>query len=170
VKEINHNSQEELRLVEKVLGGDTNAFSTIIKNTEGLVAQIVFKMIPNAEDRKDLAQDVYLKSFQNLLSFKFQSKLSTWIAQITYNICLNYLEKKKLIFPDNNFSDKQTDDDALERLSIRSESLNNETEKLIFQKEIYEILTSEIDKLSPIQKTLITLYHNEELSYTEIAR
>lgn len=170
MKEINHNSQEELRLVEKVLGGDTNAFSTIIKNTEGLVAQIVFKMIPNAEDRKDLAQDVYLKSFQNLLSFKFQSKLSTWIAQITYNICLNYLEKKKLIFPDNNFSDKQTDDDALERLSIRSESLNNETEKLIFQKEIYEILTSEIDKLSPIQKTLITLYHNEELSYTEIAQ
>lgn len=170
MKGINHNSLEDQLLVSKVLRGDTNAFSKIIKNTEGLVAQIVFKMIPNAEDRKDLAQDVYLKTFQNLRSFKFESKISTWIAQITYNICLNYLEKKKLIFPDNIFSDKQTDDEALERLSNRSESPNNETEKLIFQKEISGILRHEIEKLSPIHKTLITLYHNEELSYAEIAQ
>ena len=69
-------------LVEMVLKGNTNAFKTIMKNTEDLVAQIVFKMIPIAEDRKDIAQDIYLKTFQKLNTFQFRSKLSTWIAQI----------------------------------------------------------------------------------------
>ena len=52
----------------------------------------------SAEDRKDIAQDVYLKAFKNLVGFKFQSKLSTWIAQIAYNTCINFLEKKKLMY------------------------------------------------------------------------
>jgi DNA-directed RNA polymerase specialized sigma24 family protein len=51
-------------LVEKVLCRDTNAFKAIIKNTEALVTQIIFKMIPGAEDRKDIVQDIYLKAFQ----------------------------------------------------------------------------------------------------------
>ncbi len=92
-------------LVENILAGDTNAFKIIIKNTEGLVAQIIFRMISNAEDRKDIAQDIYLKAFQKLDSFRFQSKLSTWIGQITYNTCLNYLEKKKLILNDDHNSE-----------------------------------------------------------------
>jgi RNA polymerase sigma-70 factor (ECF subfamily) len=157
-------------LVEKVIGGDTNTFKTIIKNTEGLVAQIVFKMIPNNEDRKDIAQDVYLKVFQNLGSFRSQSKLSTWIAQICYNICLNYLERKKLIFPGNFSNTNNIADDALDILSSRSHSLKNDTEDLLFQKELTEILKIEIENLSPVYKTLITLCHNEELSYAEIAQ
>ena len=87
-------------LVRKSLQGDRHAFEAIVKNTEGLVAQMVFKMIPNSEDRKDLAQEVYLRVFRNLEGFRFQSKLSTWIGQITYNCCLNWLEKKKLLLPD----------------------------------------------------------------------
>ena len=93
------NNPTDKHLVDRVLRGDTRAFGTIIKNTEGLVAQIVFKMIPVVEDRKDLAQDIYLKIFHNLAGFKFQSKLSTWIAQITYNACLSWIEKKKLVLP-----------------------------------------------------------------------
>ena len=52
-------------LVDTVLSGDTHAFGLIIKNTERLVAQIVFKMISNPEDRKDLAQDIYLKTYKS---------------------------------------------------------------------------------------------------------
>ncbi len=152
-----------------VLRGDTNAFKTIMKNTEGLVAQIVFKMIPVAEDRKDIAQDIYLKTFQKLNTFKFRSKLSTWIGQIAYNTCLSYLEKKKLILPGNNSDDSESGDEVLEILNNRMAPFKNETENIIFQKELSEILQTEIDKLSPVYKTLITLYHNEELTYSEIA-
>ncbi|MPR32407.1 RNA polymerase sigma factor [Salmonirosea aquatica] len=152
-------------LVARVLGGDTGAFRYIIEDTEGIVAQIIFKMIPNLEDRKDIAQDVYLKVFHNLSRFKFQSKLSTWIWQITYNTCLNYLEKKKLFLFDNliNASAVEEESDGLPEL------FENLVEKKIMNDELSRILSKEIDKLSPVYKTLITLYHHEDLSYAEIA-
>ena len=52
------NIQAEKQLVDQILLGDTHAFRTLIKNTEGLVAQIVSRLLPNAEDRKDIVQDV----------------------------------------------------------------------------------------------------------------
>lgn len=158
-------------LVEKVLRGDTNAFKTIIKNTEGLVTQIIFKMISNDEDRKDIAQDVYLKAFQNLQHFKFQSKLATWIGHITYNTCVNYLEKKKLVLLESTNNGDETKESPLVILNNKTIDISrNETENLIFRKEVSGILKTGIDKLSPLYKTLITLYHNEELSYAEIAQ
>ena len=156
-------------LISKVLSGDTNAFGAIIKTTERLVAQIVFKMIPNVEDRKDIAQDIYLKVFNKLAGFKYQSKLSTWIAQVAYNTCLDYLAKRKLVLPGKIYS--RADDETFG--SPGKESLfttNNETEKMVTRKELTGILKSGIEQLPPVYKTLITLYHNEELSYEEIAQ
>jgi len=156
-------------LVDKVLRGDTKVFEIIIKNTKGLVAQIVFKMVYNPEDRKDLAQDVFLKAFKDLSGFRFQSKLSTWIGQITYNTCLNYLEKKKLVLINDDEND--THEESLETINKTiNRDLVNVTESLILKKELSEILKCEIEMLSPIYKTLITLYHNEELTYEEIAQ
>jgi RNA polymerase sigma-70 factor (ECF subfamily) len=171
VSENKKNIQTDQYWIDKVLGGDTNAFASIIQNTEGLVTQIVFKMISCAEDRKDIAQDIYLKAFKSLPGFRYQSKLSTWIAQISYNTCLTYLEKKKLVLLDNRDEHSDTDDDSLELVGVQSAIvLFNQTENDIFQRELNEILKSEIELLSPLRRTLITLYHNEELSYEEIAR
>ena len=158
-------------LISKVLSGDTNAFGAIIKTTERLVAQIVFKMIPNVEDRKDIAQDIYLKVFNKQAGFKYQSKLSTWIAQVAYNTCLDYLAKRKLVLPGKIYEDSRADDETFG--SPGKESLfttNNETEKMVTRKELTGILQSGIEQLPPVYKTLITLYHNEELSYEEIAQ
>lgn len=158
-------------IVQRVLKGDTPAFGMIINNTEGLVAQIVFRMIPRVEDRKDLAQEIYLKTFTHLAGFRFQSKLSTWIARIAYNTCLSWLEKKNLIFPGHPSDKRPEDEDLLTVLSDGSlNGTENATEQFIFQKELSGILQVEIDGLPPVYKTLITLYHQEELSYEEIAQ
>lgn len=151
------------RLVTAVLNGDRHAFGLIIKKTEGLVAQMTFKMISSPGDRKDIAQDVYLKAFKNLRGFKFQSKLSTWIGQIAYNTCLHYLEKKKLVLLDN------FGDDSESPLNHISEGLKNDTEDILFGKELAALLNTEIEQLKPLFKMLISLYHQEELSYAEIA-
>src|SRR5215475_1939609 len=98
------------QVVDLVLGGDMHAFSTLVESTEGLVAQIVYKLIPNEEDRKDLAQDVYLKVYQHLKNFRFQSKLSTWVGQIAYNTCLNRLQKKQLAILPNRDRDEDGQD------------------------------------------------------------
>lgn len=165
------NNDSDQNLVEKVLGGDTDAFGVIIRNTEGLVAQIVFKMINNAEDRKDIAQDIYLKAYHSLPGFKFQSKLSTWIGKIAYNTCLNNWEKKKPVLYDNLYEGTETDEEAIERKTSKAiPGIENETENDLFKKELSQILSSEIERLPHVYKTLIALYHNEELSYGEIAQ
>ena len=169
---VNHtigNSPADKHLVDRVLRGDTRAFGIIIKNTENLVAQIVFKFIPVAEDRKDLAQDIYMKAFHNLAGFKFQSKLSTWIAQIAYNSCLSWIEKKKLVLPGNLNEDEEIYKTTLVRVYNHS-SVENNSENNLFQKELTVILRKEIEGLPAIYQTLITLFHHESMSYVELSQ
>lgn len=151
------NSFSDKILVEKVLGGNTHAFSIIVKNTERLVAQIVRKMIVNEEDQKDLVQDIYYKAYQKISSFKFQSKLSTWIGTIAYHTALNYLEKKRIALVDI--------DSGHENKFVHYEN----SEKEMHKDETVQILNNEINKLPPLYKTLISLYHIEELPNKEIA-
>lgn len=151
--ELTGNNSTDNYLVNKVLHGDTHVFGAIVKNTEGLVAQIVCRMVKNEEDRKDLVQDIYLKTYRNLPGFRFKSKLSTWIAQIAYNTCLNYLEKKKLLLPGEPEETPVPDDGII-----------------LSRKELSGILQAVIEKLPPVYQTLITLFHREECSYDEIAQ
>ncbi|RYF88443.1 MAG: sigma-70 family RNA polymerase sigma factor [Chitinophagaceae bacterium] len=158
------NNSPDKYLVDRVLSGDKQAFSTIIHNTEGLVAQMVFKMIPRAEDRKDVVQDIYIKVYKNLSGFKYQAKLSTWIGQITYNTCISYLRKKRLVL--SGAEDELNHDDDF--ITARGPVASDESDARIFTKERMTILQSAMEKLSPIHRTLITLYHQEEISYQEI--
>jgi RNA polymerase sigma factor (sigma-70 family) len=166
VNDIIGYNPEDKHLVDRVLGGDSRAFGIIIKNTENLVAQIVFKLIPVSEDRKDLAQDIYLKAFHNLAGFKFQSKLSTWIARIAYNSCLSWIEKKKPVLPGNLHEEK--DYETTEAIPFNHTI--NDSESRLFQKELSGILRKEIDGLPVIYQTLITLFHHECMTYEELSQ
>jgi RNA polymerase sigma factor (sigma-70 family) len=157
------NNLTDQHLVAAVLRGDRPAFGLIIKRTEGLVAQMTFKMISSPADRKDIAQDVYLKAFKNLPGFKFRSKLSTWIGQITYNTCLHYLEKRKLVLLEDFGKDEEMPEYQI------GKDPQDGTEEILFGKELAGILQSEINELKPLYRTLVSLYHQEELSYAEIA-
>ncbi len=161
------NNPEDKQLIDRILRGDTRAFGIIIRNTENLVAQIVFKMISRPEDRKDLAQDIYLKVYNNLSGFRFQSKLSTWIAQIAYNTCLSWIEKKKPQLTGN----MNVEDFGRSLSESRYDSShNNESEVILSRKELSKILTREIEDLPPLYKTLIVLYHNESMTYEELSQ
>jgi RNA polymerase sigma factor (sigma-70 family) len=149
------------------LGGDLQAFSGIVAMTEGLVAQIVYQLIAHEEDRRDVAQDVYLKVYQHLKGFRFQSRLSTWVGQIAYNTCISRLQKKKtpLFLPPEH-----PDEDGGEGGFHAALRATDETDRLLLQKELKSLLQAEIGRLPPIYQTLIGLFHQEELSYLEIAR
>lgn len=158
-------------LVERVLGGDNSAFGIIIKRTENLVAKIVFETIHNEGDRKDIAQDIYLKAFQKLSTFKFQSKLSTWIAQISYNTCIDHLRKKKLLlYSGISATNEEKENDIHDTMNYVNELRCADADRAVLEKDIAEIVNVEIEKLSPVYKTLITLYHHVELSYEEIGQ
>lgn len=153
-----HNVTDQY-LVQQVLKGNQQAFGQIVRQTEGLIAQIVFRMVPASGDRQDLVQDIYLKAFKNLAGFKFNARLSTWLGRIAYNTCLTYLEKKKLVFLP-----------AIEQKEEPVHVQDNHVEKELSAKELTAIVGSAVKMLSPpIYQTLITLYHQEDMSYAEIA-
>ncbi|WP_331148718.1 RNA polymerase sigma factor [Hymenobacter sp.] len=159
------------QLVAQVLGGNTASFGQLVRRTEGLVTQLVFKMIRHPADRPDVAQEVYLKVFKSLAGFKFQAKFSTWVGQIAYNTCLHYLEKKRLVLVDLW---EQTPDNSLEEGRQALPNLvagpDYDPETALFEQDLTGILSTAIEQLPPLYRTLISLYHQQELSYEEIAQ
>jgi len=151
----------ERKQVSQILQGDSKAFRNFVDSYQRLVAHIVFRMVPEA-DREDICQDVFVKAYQNLKSFHFQSKLSTWLARITYNTCVNYLEKKRVPLFDNQSKENQ----SLNHWPAEETSPYHEAEK----KDTFSHLRDEIEKLPVIYRTIITLYHLDQMSYAEIGK
>lgn len=150
-------SWSDKAIVTNVLNGNIETFAIVVKNSEKLIAQIVRKMITNEDDQKDLIQDIYIKVYKNLGSFKFKSKLSTWIANIAYNTTVNYLQKKRIPII------------GIEHGIENDIVLNDTPEMVVLKTEEVGVLYMELNKLPPLLKTLITLYHLEELPNKEIA-
>ena len=87
---------EDEDLIRRILRSPS-VYREFISRHQRIVAVMTSRMISNEEDRKDISQDVFMKAYHRLSSFRFQSKLSTWVGSIAYNTCISYLEKKKHI-------------------------------------------------------------------------
>lgn len=158
-------SDEEM--VKKTMEGDRHAAALLISGTEKLVAHIVFKMINSQSDRKDLMQDIYLKTFRYLPKFRFQCKLSTWVAEISYTTCFDYLKKYR-----PELVDIPADDD-ISCEDIPGQTISKHTldaSQQLSVKERSEILEKLSFSLPPVYRTLITLFHKEEFSIEEIMK
>lgn len=148
---------KEEEVIPKILKGDLQAFSLLVKQYEQLVFYVINRLVNHTEDKEDICQEVFIKVHKNLKSFAFKSKLSTWIARIAYLTSVNYLrDHKKAVlsdYPDNLDDIYFTDENP---------------EQLLTKKDINEYLNKLINKLPLHYKTVITLYHLNEFSYNEI--
>ncbi len=153
---------DSVELVKKIIQGDSHKFYDLIEENKRLVYNIVGRMVANRADREDICQDVFVKVYRNLGSFHFESKLSTWIARIAFNTCFNYLKKKKVPLFDDNAPDGETVQSALLDFAATPE-------QAAVKGDIARRVQSEVENLSPHYRTIVILYHLEEMSYAEIA-
>jgi len=149
---------DEKRLINQILSGDRRSFEVLIGRYKRLVGHMVFKMIQQAEDREEIAQDVFLKVHQNLAHFRGESKLSTWIARIAHRTCLNYLKRKRLPTTDLSAEESQLAIDQADR-----------PDKLLEKDQRAQFLRRQIACLPPQYGTVLTLFHLEELEIKEIS-
>jgi len=156
---------DDKELIEKVMAGEHEAFAEFISRYKNLVLHLVNRMIPNAADREDIGQEIFIKIYRNLGDFRFASKVSTWVAKISHNTCLNYLEKKKVPL----LEDIKTDDHDPAPFVERFESNGPSPLAKVEQDDRVTILHQEIEELPVHYKTALTLFHIEEMSYAEIA-
>jgi RNA polymerase sigma factor (sigma-70 family) len=152
---------DDRQLIQDILQGKAGAFEELILAYKKLVMHIVFRMVRHPSDREDICQDVFLKIYQNLGSFRQQAKLSTWIGRIAYNSCLNHIEKKK----DRLMEDYWQPDQNWEDL----EGFNTSPEAAAELSDLNSKVQAEISKMPVNHRTALTLYHVDGLSYQEVA-
>lgn len=150
----------ERSLVQRILGGDRASFRSIVEEYGGMVSHIVFRMVQDESEREDLAQEVFLRVYQSLDGFEFRSKMSTWIARIAYNTCLNFLGRKRPALLEDEVPDGGGVDAFPSGLPAPDAAAH--------RVEVAEILEREIQRLPVKHRTALTLYHLHGLSYEEI--
>ena len=81
-------------LVEASLAGDREAFDMIVERHRRQVYQLCYRFVGNHEDASDLAQDVFIRAFRGLKTFKGQASIGTWLYRIAVNASLNKVSAK----------------------------------------------------------------------------
>src|SRR6185312_2639487 len=84
----------EAALIEACLEGRSGAFDVIVERHRRTVYQLCWRFVGNHEDASDLSQDIFLRAYKGLRSFRGQSSLATWLYRIGVNVCLNRMSAK----------------------------------------------------------------------------
>lgn len=145
--------------IQKVKAGEADAFRFLVERHKTIVFNIVLQITRNNEDTEEVAQDVFLKAYQSIKSFKGDSKFSTWLYRIAYNMAISKVRKKKL--PVSSIEDYELADDEIRQVYDDFERIESLDKK--------KYLKLAIDQL-PVQDSLvISLYYLNEHSIEEIS-
>lgn len=156
----------EQQLIKRILKGDKSSFAEMIEKYQRLVAHIVYTNVKNTDDRDDICQEVFIKVYVNLATFRFKSKLSTWIGQIAYNECMNYFAKNKLVVTDDCLSVVELN--GMAEIAEQEQSTESNPHKNLSRKECGRIIELKIMELPGRYQAAVRLFHLDGLSYREI--
>jgi RNA polymerase sigma-70 factor (ECF subfamily) len=154
----------ERELVRLLKNKDRAAFKTIVETWQNMVYNTALGILQNEEDAEDTAQEVFMKVYEAIDSFKEESKLSTWIYRITVTKSMDLIRRKKrkkrFAFIQSLYG--KNDDVMIDPPDFFHPGISLEN------KENAAVLFKAIDKLSPNQKIAFVLNKIEGLSYIEI--
>jgi len=157
--------QDDSILLKKARKGDIRSFEELIMPFEKKVYNIAYRMMGNAEDAMDIAQEVFIKIYKNLSGFKAQSSLSTWIYRITVNTCMDEIRRQK--------SKHTASLDAMVEsgipFSAKDKSDLGLPEKSFEKKEQRMVIENAISQLSEEYRVAVILRDIQGFSYEEIA-
>lgn len=158
--------EQEAAIVRKVLGGDANAFETLVLEYEKNVYNIALRMTGNSEDAADMTQEAFIKAYNSLHSFRGDSKFSVWLYRIVSNVCLDFLRSKNRR-PTVSLS-VEDDDGEDAQLDVADESQSPEL--LLDRKLTRDSVRRGLDSLPPDYRQILLLREIQGLSYDEIAQ
>lgn len=155
-------------LVDAVLAAAPGAFEQLVRDYQGLCWHVIDRMVRHPEDTRELCQEVFLRVHQALHQYRGDSALKSWIAQVAYSVAKRHLEKKRI--PIAEVFDVAGDDGAPARPWIETLGDGVDLEAVISDDETVALLHAAIDRLPPLQRTLLTLYHIDDMPISEIAQ
>jgi len=84
---------EDREVIERVLGGDSEAFNLLIRHWERPIYNFIVRMIGDRDEAMDLSQDCFMKAYRELRTLKDRDRFSSWLYRIAHNACLSRLRK-----------------------------------------------------------------------------
>jgi len=153
------NFQSDNFYIDKVLNGDVNAYASLVDKHKNMIFTIALKIVRNREDAEEIAQDVFVKVYQSLVTFKKESKFSTWLYRIVYNAAISKTRKKNLETTNINYDIVESYSE--DEINVNLNRLDDDEQK--------KIINTVLKKLNPEDYLLVTLYYFEEKSVEEIS-
>ena len=155
----------DFQLIKRIQNGEQQAFTLLVKKYQNRVANILTRYVRNKGDLADVTQEVFIKVYKSLPSFRGESAFYTWLYRIAVNTAKNYLTSQSRRPP-------ASDIDAMEADSYDgSEALKeaDDPEGILHSQEIKHVILNTIEQLPAELKSAITLRELEGMSYEEIA-
>ncbi len=152
------------QLVERCLSGDESAWEEMVKTHTRRVYAICLRFVNRENEAQDLTQEVFLRVFKTLQSFRSgEGSFTIWLTRLTRNLLIDHYRRTKM--------DRTTDsiEDQLATLEEKT-ALHGRTDGLLASREASEILQAALQKLSPELRETVILRDLEELEYRDIAQ
>lgn len=138
-------------------GGQQRAFNEIVKAYSERLYWHVRSIVGSHDDTDDLLQDIFIKIWAALPSFRGEAQLFTWIWRIATNEALNFLKKNRR----NSVSSIEDMSDAISHIPDENAPLDGD--------EAQRLLSVAVSKLPPVQRAVFSMRYYDELKYEEIS-
>lgn len=150
--------KEETDIINRILPGEINLFSRFVDDYGTSVFRMVRQIVTCHEEAEEIVQDIFMKAFTKLSSFKGDARFSTWIFRIAYNTAISAKRKKR---NESYFDDEKTLDNIPDEEI--GDFFDDDTDEQMILK-----LQEAIKQLPPDEKMLITLFYIEGKSVDEM--
>ncbi len=154
---------DDQELVTAVLARTPGAFERLVCRHEKLVWHLVQRMVERPDEARELCQEVFLRVFRQLHQFRHESALGTWIGRIAFRVASRHLRRRRLPMLESDSAGH----DVGERLEEVSDPVD--LQHRVELDDLLSHMAKALATLPPLLRTLITLYHLDELSISEIA-
>ncbi len=151
--------RSDLELIQEFKNGNNKAFNLLVLRYQEKIYWVVRRLLPDHDEADDVVQDVFVKVYRSLSTFKGDSSFYTWLYRIAVNLSLNEIRRKKTR---KTFS---LDDGVMQHQS--SDPLPVERME---QEEQTRLIKAAIERLPDKQKKVFILRYYEELPYEEISK
>ena len=145
------------KLIKETLNGKSRAFAELVSMNENRIKAVGMSFFHNTEDTEDFVQEVFLKAYTNLSSFRGDSKFSTWLTRIAYTTAINEKTRRKeyetladeTILPDTDKTPEENHIRKITKQTVR-EAIKELPEKYAFCLDLYFFYDNAYDEIAII--------------------
>ena len=151
-------------IVDRILQNDKSAFIDLINRYKNKGFSLSMKILKNKEDAEEALQDSFIRVFNALNNFNWNSSFSTWFYRIVFTVCYSRTQAGSEKFYKLGSSISDMEEGGVD--SIGSNKMTPDT--ILINSEIEKIVNEEIEKLPPHYSIVLDLFLLQEQSYEEI--